>query len=220
MKKIEVSMKKYLLGCLSVSLFTIFTNAEATTVTWADWTLNTSATIGAVNVTYAGELSGLSGSYPSWNPATTWADGSIVSNAPSPSGQMVQLVGGRDIIDTLTFSTPVVDPVFAIWSLGAGGIPASFVFNQTPTFVAGGPSAEYGGSLIGISGSTVSGSEGNGTVQFLGTFSSLSWTNPQYEGYYGFTVGIPTAVPEPETYALMLAGLGLIGFVARRSNPA
>ena len=29
-------------------------------------------------------------------------------------------------------------------------------------------------------------------------------------------VGISDAVPEPETYALMLAGLGLLGFVARR----
>jgi len=135
---------------------------------------------------------------------------------------MVNLVGGpnNDVIDVLTFSTPVVNPVFAIWSLGSGSIPASFVFNQTPTFVAGGPSAEYSGSAITVVGNTVSGSEGNGTVQFLGTFSTLSWTNPQYEGYYGFTVGIPTAVPEPETYALMLAGLGLIGFVARRRNTA
>jgi hypothetical protein len=27
-----------------------------------------------------------------------------------------------------------------------------------------------------------------------------------------------TAVPEPETYAMMLAGLGLMGFVARRTK--
>jgi hypothetical protein len=32
------------------------------------------------------------------------------------------------------------------------------------------------------------------------------------------TDSITTAVPEPETYAMMLAGLGLMGFIARRRN--
>ena len=33
---------------------------------------------------------------------------------------------------------------------------------------------------------------------------------------YSETFVVRAAVPEPETYALMLAGLGLVGFVARR----
>ncbi|TXT22552.1 MAG: hypothetical protein FD134_2457, partial [Gallionellaceae bacterium] len=30
----------------------------------------------------------------------------------------------------------------------------------------------------------------------------------------------PPAVPEPETYAMLLAGLGLLGFVGRRKKTA
>ena len=63
---------------------------------------------------------------------------------------------------------------------------------------------------------------GSGT-SFLNTSSMLGktyWYNDEYNNaslyiVAGFTA--PAApVPEPETYALMLAGLGLLGFVARR----
>ena len=45
----------------------------------------------------------------------------------------------------------------------------------------------------------------------------IDWEKPT-GGQYSIldNVSIAQAVPEPETYALMLAGLGLVGFVARR----
>jgi hypothetical protein len=51
------------------------------------------------------------------------------------------------------------------------------------------------------------------------TTTTLRFTNTE-NAYFHFAyvdgVSVTAAVPEPETYALMLAGLGLVGFVARR----
>ena len=93
-------------------------------------------------------------------------------------------------------------------------------FAQTPTFEAGGPSAEYGGSAISVLGNVVSGTEGNGSIAFLGTFSSISFTTSNYENWYGFTVGTAAeAVPEPSTWAMILLGFAGLGFAGNsRSN--
>lgn len=54
---------------------------------------------------------------------------------------------------------------------------------------------------------------------------SVSFSNNDASNFYGYLSGrarvrgysfIQAAVPEPETYAMLLAGLGLIGYTARR----
>jgi hypothetical protein len=224
-------MKKMLLGCVAaVGLLAGVAPSHATV--WTIWsptftTGNTggSATgnLGGDTVTYSGELQNLFSGYPSYTPTSSYIGGIVTSVPTGAAQQILQLFGGPNTLtDTITFASPVVNPVLAIWSLGAGGTPASFVFGQTPTFQAGGPSAEYGGSAISVSGDTVSGSEGNGTIAFRGTYSSITFTTPQFEDWYGFTVGAAAgAVPEPSTWAMLLlgfAGLGFIGY--RRSRNA
>jgi hypothetical protein len=211
--------------------------AQGAPIDWNTWTSATGGTItsDSVDVVFAiagsGSVDNLVPNYPTYTPTTTFADGSVVNNAPFKADGIIQLVGGNTNVNTVTFSKPVVNPVMAIWSLGAGGHQAQFDFtNATPMFVAGGPSAEYGGSAITISGNNVLGVEGNGTVQFIGTFTSLTWTNPVAENWYGFDVGIAgvggggSGVPEPSTFALLT--LALVPFAVslwrrgRRYTPA
>ena len=197
--------------------------AQATPVDWYTWT---SAKLGILYpdsvtarflIAGPGSTDHLVPQFPSYTPTSTFADGSVVSDAPTSTNGIIQLTGGNDNLNTITFSSPVVDPVMAIGSLGAGDMPATFVFsNATPLFIAGGPSAEYGGSAISVNGNVVSGSEGNGTVMFKGTFDSISWTNPRYEYWYGFDVGVSgfaRPVFEPAPWGLFALGLLGIGFV-------
>jgi len=219
-------------GSLSSVLFLLAVPASADT-TWTNWT---SATVGApgsaagtlagVNVSYAGEVdsSVINGLSNIWAPNTSFVGGTVTAS-PSIVGDDIRLNGSFTGTNTITFSTPVANPVFAIWSLGAPTVPASFDFNATPTLEAGGPNSQFGGSSITVSGNTVTGREGNGVVQFAGTLTSLSWTDT-FENFYAFTVGtngagsVTSAIPEPST--IVLFGIGLIALLTwrcRRSLP-
>lgn len=179
-------------------------SANAATTKWTDWKTAVYGAPGAVNgvlqltsskkinVSYKGSLyyAYLNNTFPSWLPKSTFSGG-LVKNSPNIK-DMIALTGGAGTgISTIKFSAPIKNPVMSIWSLGQPSFPATFHFNSKLSFsiVSGGPSIEYGGKSITAKKNVVSGFEGNGTILFRGPLSELSWACPNYEGYYGFTIG-------------------------------
>lgn len=214
-------------------------SAQAATIAWVDWqsaTLgNSDANGGAASGTaslggstlmvgYTGELyldtqvDGLGTDH--WDPDSTWADGSIVDNAP-PGTDILALRGNPDSTNTITFSQPVTNPVMAIFSLGKSIDPASYDFDAPFDVVVGGPSTEFAGSsIVELPNDVLYGEEANGTIQFDGTFTSISFTVPDGESWHGFTVGVavpaPPILPVVGSAALWLCGIGLASRAPRR----
>lgn len=70
----------------------------------------------------------------------------------------------------------------------------------------------FAGTLAGFAMSTFASSIGPGTYTLVATGTAVR------DSVLDISLSFAAPVPEPETYALLLAGLGVIGFVARRSR--
>jgi hypothetical protein len=139
-----------LLGPLMVVLFLFPAPASAVTI-WTNWTSasagapgTASGTLDGVSVNYSGEVDAfiINGTSLIWAPNSSFIGGTVTTS-PSTVGDDIRLNGSFTGTNTLSFGSSLVDPVFAIWSLGAPGIGASFIFNQTPTLEAGGPNSQF-----------------------------------------------------------------------------
>jgi hypothetical protein len=231
-------MKKFslTLAACAVCLVTNVKGASADIIDWTTWTssINSSTlcsaigTSGTIGVTYSGEVQEIRSDVVYSAPIATFQGGTISNAPPDGSPVTIRLIGGNNsVTDTILFSAPVLNPVMAIWSLGQTGKPAEFDFNNSLSFsiVTGGPTDQYhGGSITQVS-NNILGVEGNGTIQFNGSITSISWTTPFTEDWYGFAVGTAgvSAVPEPATWGMMILGFFGIGFLAYRrkaANPA
>lgn len=120
-------------------------------------------------------------------------------------------INGDGSEHTITFSSPVTDPIMALISLGQPSVFTTYYFDQPFSILNDGPGWWGGpGTLNLVSGNGLEGVEGDGLVQFNGTFSQISWTGANPEYWNGFNVGVNSAAT-PEPSSLFLLGSGLLG---------
>jgi hypothetical protein len=129
-----------------------------------------------------------------------------ITTSGSPEEVFTFFWSGADATISLTSSAdPATGYRFDTWRLGTG---TDWLAPGT-TFASGtGPS--FGPIQL------LSGVRSSGDYYF--TFTGIDNANSVTSTLTLTPVGQVTAVPEPSTYALMLGGLGVVGFLARRRS--
>jgi hypothetical protein len=222
-------MKNALFGLALATAFAA--PAQAVEVVWADWTSATSTTATgtlATSTPISIEFSSPSGFgfvqtgtgtnyWTEPNAAARPYTGGVEENAP-PAAELIALSSAGT--KTIKFGEAISGLYLAIISWN--GNAASF--DQPFTVISQGQGYWGNGSItLGAGNTFVASGEPHGIIYFPGTFSSLTFTDTSNEYWHGLTIGVemlasevPGGVPEPTTWAMMIAGFGLVGTALRR----
>ena len=202
---------------LAVGILAGVIAAPAAATTWTDWT-------SADSYSASGNAGGVTVSFSSTSALWGWQiAGGYNYYAPWPGGAAQPdntdiLALGQGGTRTITFSQAVTGVQLALVSWN---VPGSVTFSHAFSSSVIGCGYWGCGSITPVSGNTGFNASGevHGTLTFSGPISTLTIADGS-EYWHGLTVGYEAlavaAVPEPETYAMMLAGLGLLGLAARR----
>jgi hypothetical protein len=193
--------------------------AEAVTVQWASLTAqpnatNVTGTLAGVGLTYTGAIG-----FTQLNNSGTdyWVDLGYTQglvNRPTGTDVIALNEGGTK---TITFASPVKDVyiAFTSWNGNTANFSAPFtVVSQGCGFWGCGT---FNPNMAGTGFATSQ--EVHGVLKFAGTFTSISFTDTD-EFWHGLTVGTTGAVPEPASWAMLIAGFGLTGAAMRRRRAA
>lgn len=100
-------------------------------------------------------------------------------------------------------------------TFGGVALPKADIIFWTDIFNGGFHISNNFKDLVGTNGPQLFTGSATAPVFKLGTFDLIEWT--QGPGRYTLTIkDLSAPVPEPETYAMLLAGMGIVGFAARR----
>ena len=164
------------------------------------------ATFGYNNFTQTGNIT----AYDMWSTTPTAQVDDGVQGNPYTVGQLTGVAGSSFVVAIDVNTTSEAGEtlqLFEVWDTTTNTLLYNYL---GPTNIAGiaNNGNGYGDWTLG----TISLAGLNSTDGIL--FHAI-WTGASDGAESFFIVGTP-AIPEPETYAMMLAGLGLLGFVARR----
>ncbi len=180
---------------------------------------------GAANAAYS--LSGLV-SGPLANPGSfvAWVDASAADSAATLDfvlNGFRSLDGHNSYEDVLTLTINDTQTFSGSFNLGGGGTSDTLFGNGTAVTlnqngVAPGTGIGWNGGTTTVTGLSFNLLAGHNTFKFAYSAPGLSNGRGQslQDEAWGVASASVSAVPEPETYAMMLAGLGLMGTIARR----
>jgi PEP-CTERM motif len=125
----------------------------------------------------------------------------LVGGEASFIGSSPVLAGGDDVISFTGLAAGTYDFILTISAQNIAGLTGDFNGTPISTFAMG--PVTFGGLIS------------SGNAPFTLTLFGTAGKKALYSGEL-----TTTPVPEPSTYALMLAGLAAMGFVARRRSAA